>query len=139
MTFAEELPDQCPPQEAVDQKLERVCRFLTFEQSDPKNFYSHSKLGKPSGKASECHARSLSLFKEDAVPNFVAAKRMAFFRKCKIAILTIPCGVGLSVVGKTGHIDLWPFQGSDVSACSTEVLETPDEIQKNISGGPRHV
>lgn len=128
MTFEEQLPSQCPPPDATDQNLDHVCRFLTFDQGDPKNFYSHNKLGKPLNASSQCSGCSISLFTKDAVPNVLAAKKMGFFRKCKIAVLTVPQGVGVSLEGSDGHIDFWPFQGNRLPSCTARVVDSADEL-----------
>lgn len=128
MLFREDLPDQCPPKEAVDTSLNKVCRFYLFPEGDPRNFYSHLKLGKNTGPATECRSRSISLFKHDCVPGFLEAKKMAFFKKKKIGILDIPKGKSRSLEGGKGHIDLWPLKDCDPEEHVIMVASTIEEI-----------
>ena len=132
MTFKEDLPDQCPPDDAKDQTLESVCRFFQFPVGDPKNFYSHHKLGKPTGNAGECRAKSVSLFKAGVVPDVLAAKKTAFFKKCKISLLEVPSGAGLSKEVGTGHIDWWPYSKFDPYSSVVSLFDTAEDLKQAV-------
>ncbi|WP_139222503.1 hypothetical protein [Celeribacter halophilus] len=132
MTYKEELPSQCPPDDATDKPLPSVCRFFPFPESDPRNFFSHHKLGKRTGNASECRAKSISLFKTGAVPDLLAAKRTAFFKKCKIGLLNVPEGAGHSKESGNGHVDWWPFAEFDPFSSVVCVCESADDLKQAV-------
>jgi hypothetical protein len=132
MTYKEELPSQCPPDDATDKSLPSVCRFFPFPESDPRNFYSHHKLGKPTGNAGECRAKSVSLFEAGAVPDVLAAKRTAFFKKWKIGLLNVPAGAGPSKEAGTGHIDWWPYADCDPFSSMVYVCESAEDLKQAV-------
>lgn len=132
MTYKEKLPHQCPPAHAQDVALKNICRFLPFPEGDSRNFASHRELGKHTGNASECDARSLSLQWPDAVPGLLSAKKTAFFKKMKIALVSIPKGSGRSVDNNRGHVHFWMFANHDPSQHVVSVCETVDEIEQAL-------
>ncbi|WP_213547177.1 hypothetical protein [Vannielia litorea] len=133
MTYQEDLPDQCPPDDAADRQLKSVCRFFQFPDGDPKNFFSHHKLGKPTGNAGECRAKSVSLFKAGAVPDVLAAKRTAFFKKFKISLLEIPPGAGPSKEVGTGHIDWWPYADFDPYTSVLSLHDNAEDLKQALN------
>lgn len=134
MTFKEELPDQCPPADAADTQMDKVCRFLFFPNGDPRNFQSHRQLGKNTGSATECRARSVSFFTHDAVPSVVDARKTAFFKDKPICLLDIPSGSGLSLQTK-GHIDFWMYNGYTPDDSVIAVVETVAELLELTKDG----
>jgi hypothetical protein len=114
MVYKEVLPDQCPPEGALDQPLPGVWRKVSTKDFSEQDFLSHAALGKPrSPIVSECHHASCSFFQsKDKLINVFT--RLPKSRKKPLAVvkLDIPIGSGLSVRNeKTGHIDLWMFGG----------------------------
>lgn len=130
MTYKEDLPDQCPPGQSEDVALVNICRFLPFPEGDNRNFASHRALGKNSGSASECDARSLSLQWPDAVPGLLSAKKTAFFKKMKIALLSVPEGAGRSIDNNRGHVHLWMYADYDPHGSIITVFGTAEELEQ---------
>ena len=128
MLYKEELPNNCPPHNAVDVSLESVCRFLPFPEGDERNFHSHFALGKPTGNAPECKAKSLSLFRTGGIPDILAAKKTAFFKKMKICLMSIPEGSGNSLESNSGNIDLWMIENYDPSSSIVSVVDSVEEL-----------
>ena len=133
MNYEEDLPINCPPNGAEDKERTSVCRFLPYPEGDARNFYSHHKLGKKTGNAPECRAKSLSLFNSRGVQVVVAAKKTAFFKKMKICLMNIPRGAGKSIEDATGHIDLWMFADYDPSQSVVSVVDTVEELDQGLA------
>lgn len=112
--YDEDLPADCPLPNSTANPLEAVCRFYPFPDGDPRNYYSHSKLGKPFGSAGECRGKSVSLQTTGSAKNIVSADKIPFFRGKSVAIHNVPSGSGMSVANKNGHIDFWPYEGYDL-------------------------
>jgi hypothetical protein len=62
MQWAEDLPEDCPPQEAVAPDGEVFYRAVQTIPPDERDFYSTKKLGvKRRGSVDECVERALSI------------------------------------------------------------------------------
>lgn len=131
MTYKEVLPDQCPPSNADESNLNKVCRFLLFPDNDERNFHSHKKLGKKIGDACECRAASVSLFKHDCIPSVLSASKTALFKNKKICLLEIPAGSGRHIE-KKGHIDFWMYSEYDPKTSIVAILENADELSEAV-------
>jgi len=111
MTFAEELPELCPPNEAIDEDLGIAWRFVSRSGPSEEDFKSHSALGKriPFGMDS-CRWASCSLFTtEEAVR---AKSKLASLREKQPIKIKVPKGSGMSAT-KGKHIDFWRFSDFD--------------------------
>jgi len=132
LEFKENLPEQCPPADASEAALESVCRFLFFSPPDAiENYASHIELGKPTGSAPECKARSCSLFKMSNAAK--QAKKIGIFKNRKIAVLNIPEGCGAHSNGKNGHIDFWQARNFSPSTAIVNVYDSTDDIEDDTS------
>lgn len=134
LEYKEELPDECPPSYAVDEALENVCRFLAYSppQSE-KNFMSHAALGKRTGNASDCKARSCSLFKFNHVAK--QAMKIGAFKNMKIAVLNIPEGAGVYTNGKSGHIDFWMEKNFIPVSAVDHWCDCADDVEQAVNDG----
>jgi len=113
--FKEELPDQCPPAEAIDHAYPESWRMIRGATALPDHFLSHAAQGMPCPTIGlECRFSSCSLFldKDSALS---AMKKLPRLRKKfdHLALLQIPSGAGMSAVGQNGHIDFWWFRSFD--------------------------
>lgn len=131
LNFKEFLPEQCPPFKAGDEALNNVCRFLPFSPpEDDGNYKSHAELGKKTGNASECRARSCSLFRFNHVVK--QAMKIGAFKKMKVAVLNIPAGSGLHVDGGR-HIDFWMASDFEPANSIAHLCDGADEVEQALS------
>lgn len=112
MGFWEELPLQCPPEDAQDVEIEVAYRVVFSNPVTKEHFRSHRYLGIPSSSGDECRHASCSLW-----TSADRARQIAEFPKLKprnpwIASMIIPKGSGLSRA-KRDHIDLWIYDDFD--------------------------
>jgi len=131
--FEEELPEDCPLPNSVVEPLEAVCRFYSFPDGDPRNYFSHAKLGKPFGSAGECRGKSVSLQTPNAVENIMSAKKLQFFKAKPVALHNVPAGSGRSLENAKGHIDFWPYKGYDLYTSKVKLFATGSELGEALS------
>ena len=111
LSYAEGLPHQCPPEDAVDGPLEAVYRLVANQTPTPQDFASKAALGDTCPlDTDECNWSSCSLSKR--------AKSLLKYKRLKvekpfIVTLVIPIGVGRHKLGdsKRGHLDFWRYSG----------------------------
>lgn len=124
-SFAEALPNDCPPATAVDELLESVFRLVANDPPTSSDFASHMAAGRPCPSADKgCQWCSCSLF--------LKAKTLRKYSRLRaelpyLAELKIPAGNGKFVKGATkrGHIDFWRY--SDVELNNYVInVEGPD-------------
>jgi len=134
LNYKEVLPDLCPPNEAKDIALNNVCRFLPFSPPDSdENYKSHAELGKRVGSATECKARSCSLFRYTDVAK--QAMKIGFFRKMKVAVLNIPVGAGKHLHGNNGHIDFWVYSNFKPANSVVHLCRCADDVEQAVENG----
>lgn len=127
LEFKEVLPDQCPPSGAIIEALGNVCRFLRFSPPESaKNYMSHAELGLKTGNASECDARSCSLFHFNNVAR--QAMKIPAFRNLKVAVLNVPKGAGAHVAGGNGHVNFWMTKDFAHAKMVVHVCNHADEV-----------
>lgn len=131
--FVEDLPVECPPLDANEEPLANACRFYFFDDGDERNYHSHHALKKDCRDSGECKCKSISLQNEVSIQKIATAKRHSFFKSLPIATHDIPQGSGKSLVGKSGHIDFWPYQGFDFKLCRTGLFETIHDLIEALS------
>lgn len=131
--FREDLPDNCPLPGSVVEPLEGVCRFYSFPDGDPRNYFSHVKLGKQIGSAGECRGKSVSLQTQNAVKQIMSAKKLQFFKSKPVALHDIPPGSGRSLEDTKGHIDFWPYKDFDLYTSKTELFATGSELGEALN------
>jgi hypothetical protein len=121
--YGEKLPDQCPPDHALDEALTDVYRLVRTDKPDQSCFASRFALGeiKPEEyKATDCEWASCSLFASvDAMLKIKGLRRRNKF----VAKLQIPENSGRHVVDKKTHIHFWRFSAFDLSNAVESVWE----------------
>ena len=131
LEFKESLPDGCPPEEAVDEALDNVCRFLPYTPpDDEKNYLSHAELDKPTGNATLCKARSCSLFYYTSVAQ--QAAKIGRFKRMKVAVLSFPTGSGMHMHGRSGHIDFWVAANVDPTDYVKHVCDSVFDVEELV-------
>lgn len=124
--YLETLPGECPPLQAVDVALVDVWRFVensyeSTEALDMAAFHSHAQKGFPTGNASECEARSCSLWTHGSVES---ARKLPKLRALNMVRLNIPIGNGRSLVNqRRGHIHFWMFNSCVPFNCAIELVK----------------
>lgn len=111
MSYLEDLPDSCPPQEATQAALSPAYRILPSSVPEIDHFYSHQKLGKtiPIG-VDACRAASCSLFTCPTKARAIAALPKMRKIATHLASVSITEVTGVHIVNTTTkHVDLWPF------------------------------
>ena len=113
-TWAEDLPEGCPPPEAKPANGEIYYRLANNFPPTEKDFHSPKKLNpKRVLKQGECRARALSVFQTVAECNLVR-NVCRVFRECLIVRITIDATFGLILYtpedGAT-HYDWWLSKG----------------------------
>jgi hypothetical protein len=120
MTFADDLPDQCPPTDCQEEELQHVYRVLEGANPCLADWHSHAKKGKPCpAHVDPCRWASLSLLanrpaveKLLKLPNFRSATHAA--------VLSIPAGVGV-YDGQKNHYDFWRSAAANMDEYVVEV------------------
>ena len=122
--FAEELPAQCPPQDANDVKFERIFRTIPDEEIEQKHFLSKMANGdKLQYGTDPCRFASCSMYTAKR-----AARKMLQFPKFTggtVAELTIPEGSGESKKKKQ-HVDFWAYQDFNFLEAVTKIHTDED-------------
>lgn len=127
MSYAEPLPENCPPFEAQDTEHQTLYRLLRKGEADPEEFASHKARGRANRtKVDPCSFASCSLLADyqkylDDIPGLRKAHT-------HVAKLQIPNGYGKSKAKKTKgnvHVDFWCFQGKSLQECVVEIVPLP--------------
>lgn len=121
-SFAEALPDQCPPETAEDLALANVYRLVADPAPDEDSFKSKLALGisKPdSYKATDCEWASCSL--SSSVEALLKIKGLRKRLKY-VAKLQIPQSSGRHLAEKA-HIHFWRFSGFNIADAIESVQE----------------
>lgn len=112
-TYAEELPNKCPPEDASTAAIKRVFRLCKNEQVSEADFRSLAQIGrkKPDQhKASDCEWASCSMF---ATAEAALAIKGLKRRHPWITQLSIPENAGKHKL-RGEHVDFWRFADFDV-------------------------
>lgn len=123
--YLEPLPIDCPPNSASDQPLDNVWRFVDAARKCvadlvPTDFASHAALALPVGDATECDARSCSLWSDAKVKK---AGKLPKLKLKNMVQLNIPAGNGRWTANdKRGHIHFWIYQGCNMCAHATHFV-----------------
>jgi hypothetical protein len=117
MNFKEPLPQQCPPNDAIDVAHEVVYRKLIGNMPTQQDFVSHGAKGKtrPADKGL-CEWWSCSLFTD-----VNALRKLPGFREKRFAKLQISRGSGLSKCSGP-HVDFWAYQGTNLTTAVIGVI-----------------
>jgi hypothetical protein len=112
--YFEDLPDQCPPAEAVDAQLAAVWRVVPGAQPTVEDFHSHAKRGKRKPPTvADCAWASCSLFNSRTKAASIAAKLpKPRFEHAYLSELQIAQGSGRSLIEKE-HVHFWMYAGFD--------------------------
>ena len=118
--YREELPDDCPPQGAVEIAGETICYRLVQNTPPTEEDFRSQRALQPNQdfRLSECRVRGLSVFMTPADAD-QAAKRSRNLQGTKVAKLTLEQGAGY--IKKTGrkkssHHTWWPYKAFDILA-----------------------
>jgi hypothetical protein len=114
--YAEDLPHQCPPQDAIEAELDVVYRLVANAVPNSDDFASKAARGEPcDDTALQCAWASCSLFKK--------ARSLSKYTRIReeypyLATLRIPADAGRFKGGesKRGHVDFWRYAGKCLSA-----------------------
>ncbi len=124
MPYLDNLPAQCPPNDAIDQPLVGVWRVVGNNPPAAADFWSHARLGwKKPPTVSDCDFSSCSLFlSRDKVAKLASRLPKARISNPRLAKLNVPVGAGRSQVNrKTEHVHFWMYGTFDpvaaVKAC----------------------
>lgn len=127
MSYAEPLPDNCPPLEAEDTEHQTLYRLLRKGEADSEEFASHAARGRSNRtNVDPCSFASCSLLADyqkylDDIPGLRKAHT-------HVAKLLIPNGYGKSKAKQTKgnvHVDFWCFQGKSLQECVVEIVPLP--------------
>lgn len=113
MAYAEELPNECPPEDASTRRLERVYRLSKSEELTESDFYSLAQLGraKPNEhRASDCEWASCSMFTTSEAALAIKGLRR---RHPWVTELSIPENAGKHRL-RGEHVDFWRFADFDI-------------------------
>lgn len=111
--YAETLPGECPPEDAVSEPLERVYRLTKSEDLSETDFHSHAQLGRVKTaqyKVTDCQWASCSLF---TTPDAALAIKGLRRRHPWITELSIPAAAGKHKL-RGEHVDFWRYADFDV-------------------------
>ena len=125
--YAENLPNECPPGDAKEQKLENVVRLVPGDSRDtitPDDFASFAALGQTRIQVDPCDLASCSLFTSIDCEAFVHARKFPKLRSLNIAFLNIDSNLGRSKTSRKGHIHFWMYRICDPVSCVIKVETT---------------
>ena len=126
--YAENLPQQCPPDEAIDGELASVYRLVANEVPTADDFLSKAARGDALWDGvTECDWASCSLFKkEKSLPSRYSRTRQEY---PYVVELNIPKAVGKHKTGKAkrGHVDFWRYSNQCLSTYVTSVKGLSDD------------
>jgi hypothetical protein len=107
--FTEDLPDACPPEDAVQASYENVWRFVSSNPPADVDFHSHAMLDKPLPRfgVTLCEWSSCSLFLSDNDSYKLLPKPKKKFKFIARLQITNLCGFTQSN-GK--HVHFWRFK-----------------------------
>lgn len=122
MQWAEDLPEDCPPQDAVAPDGEVFYRAVQTIPPTERDFFSTKKLGVlRSGYVDECNESALSIF--STLDGFQKLKKHSRFRN--YLIVSLPLGKECGLIKATpsnshqSHHSWWLKAGFDpISLCS---------------------
>lgn len=110
MVFREKnLPEQCPPSDAIQEDVEPVYRFIENDTLQEIDFLSHRERNLFYKPEKECEAAAISFYTTEQAAEEL---RMKFKRKFKRKVLlkgkiTKDCGIHKT---EYYHLNLWLFQ-----------------------------
>ncbi|QWG70402.1 hypothetical protein EXW32_29095 (plasmid) [Bacillus mycoides] len=109
MVFKEtNMPEQCPPSNAIQQDVECVYRFIENDTVQEIDFLNHKERNRTYPSDRECEAVALSFF----TSTVAAEKSRKRFKSLKGKVLaegkiTSECGIHET---KNHHLNLWLFE-----------------------------
>ena len=106
--WAEELPENCPPPNALKPRDESFYRLVESSPPSDKDFYSHRKLfPKRKYRVNECRARSLSVHKDRK--ELEKIRKLPRHRKKMVIQLVLhsECGAILQTGRNKSHYSWW--------------------------------
>lgn len=111
--FAEVLPDQCPPTDALAKFNFNVVRLVPGSQATYADFASHAAKGMAiRGDCDPCRWASCSLFlapDRDLKGPTPVMKLPRLRNLCYLAFLTVDGSSGQCLPGARGHLDFWMY------------------------------
>jgi hypothetical protein len=117
--WAEELPSNCPPDEAFPPNYDIFYRLVEGFPPKEEDFFSHRKLyPKKKFPVNECQARSVSLF--NRLDECAKIQKLPAHKNKKIVKLTLPpeSGVVLQTGQNRAHYSWWLSKQYDpIPAC----------------------
>jgi hypothetical protein len=121
--FLEQLPDGCPPTDALPPEPCDVIRLAKGSTPTHADFASHAARGLPLRGPMTCSYASCSLFYHDAgAEQLNAMRRLPRFKNFKYAyIVRVDQGSGVGIAGGGKHLDLWMFKAFDPVAAVKSV------------------
>lgn len=125
MTWLEDLPTQCPPDDTRTPNDEYCFRIIQTEEPCISDFYSHEKLGKRHHSPNECVAHSVSIFINERDIIHVQKQYPPFRNKKIIKIkLNSTCGVIRRTANTNSHHDWWVSSEFNINNVDWEYLDT---------------
>lgn len=106
MTFFEELPEKCPPSDAIDDDLGTAWRLIRNTRVSDNDFLSHAALGKVNNAVDSCRWASCSLFTTESAAT--AKTKLPNLKGCKPVQVEIGKGSGMWLQKGT-HVDFWRY------------------------------
>ncbi|MCO6218260.1 hypothetical protein LZT70_08290 [Staphylococcus epidermidis] len=114
MEFKLNLPEQCPPGNAISVNLSPVYRLVDGEDVSASDLLSHVEAGLRFPPEQECQAHAVSLF-QDIKGCERQQRKFKMLRNKKIyrGQITKDCGV-VDLYLNISHINLWVFKDIDL-------------------------
>ncbi|OAP40403.1 hypothetical protein AU381_00330 [Sinorhizobium glycinis] len=124
MAYLEDLPDSCPPREAIDESFGPAYRMLPAAVPILEHFHSHRKLGRQKPHdVTECRFASCSLFMSLEKTKRIARMPKMRSKVTHIGVLNVPQGSGSWLENDREHVDFWMYDGFDPTGHIAEVIE----------------
>ncbi len=126
--YAESLPDQCPPSNAINTDERMVLRLVKNSHFSESDFYSHAKLNKPLPKdVCECRWASCSVFSlpegkhvAQAISKLPKVRDRKYVATIKLSPIAGKMEISSS---RRGHIEFWMYDSFNLKDSICEVKE----------------
>lgn len=108
----EELPEQCPPVDAIEQDVDPVFRIIENDIVQEIDFLNHKERMLPYPTANTCEALAISFFtSSEAAKKTTRRYKRLKNKKIAAGLITSKCGIHKT---ENAHINLWLYKDVDM-------------------------
>ncbi|WP_337133840.1 hypothetical protein [Priestia megaterium] len=106
------MPEQCPPADAIEQDVSPVYRFIEKETVGEIDFLNHKERKRPYPPSKTCEALAISFFTSTKAAMEMPKKYKSFKNKTLLpGRITSECGIHKT---EREHLNLWLYENVDM-------------------------